>query len=83
MDQHEKSVKNGKPEKSALAYHAITNNHNFDFENVKILERESNFEKRALLEEIYIKSSKNCVNKKSIESKNVNDIYSKLFWIFV
>lgn len=79
MDQHEKSVKNGKPEKSALAYHAITNNHNFDFENVKILERESNFEKRALLEEIYIKSSKNCVNKKSIESKNVNDIYSKLF----
>lgn len=54
MNQHEKDVANGKPEKSALAYHSITHKHTFDLNGAEVLERESNWEKRYLLEEIYI-----------------------------
>lgn len=78
IGEHEKSVQKNQPEKSALAYHSITEDHRFDFDNVRILEREANYRKRMLLEELHIKSSRNCVNSKSIETKNVNDIYLPL-----
>ena len=65
--------------KSALAHHSINTGHGFDFDNVKVIERERTYKKRMLLEELRIKASKNCVNLKSVESKNVSDIYSKLF----
>lgn len=78
MNQHERDVEKGRQEKSALAHHAITHNHTFDFAGVKIFERERNWEKRMLLEEMHIESNKNCVSKRSIESKNISDIYSKL-----
>lgn len=81
MKQHENDVANGKPDKSALAFHSLTHKHKFDFDGVKIVERERNWERRMLLEEIHIKSNKNCVNKRSTESKNVSDIYSSLFSI--
>lgn len=78
MGQHENDVRNKKEKSSALAYHAVTNDHIFDFNHVKILERENNYRKRMFLEELHIKSSRNCVNLKSIESKNVSDIYIPL-----
>lgn len=78
MNQHKNDVNNKEPNRSALAHHALHNNHKFDFENVKILERESMYHKRMLLEELHIKSSRNCVNLKSQETRNVNDIYIPL-----
>lgn len=78
MKQHKDDVANNKPKRSALAYHAITNDHKFDFDNLRILERERKYQKRMLLEELHIKSSRNCVNLKSIESKNISDIYTPL-----
>lgn len=78
MNQHKNDVNKNNPNRSALAHHAIHNNHKFDFENVRILERESIYNKRMLLEELHIKSSRNCVNFKSQETRNVNDIYMPL-----
>lgn len=79
MKQHQCDVTNVKPARSRLAYHAIENNHTFDFEKVEVLERERIYRKRMLLEELHIKASNNCVNLKSVESKNVSDIYTNLF----
>lgn len=78
MNQHKNDVNNNEPNRSALAHHAIHNNHKFDFDNVKILERENIYQKRMLLEELHIKSNRNCVNLKSQETTNVNDIYIPL-----
>lgn len=41
--QHEGDVRNNKSDRSALARHAIANNHNFDFEKPRILECEYNY----------------------------------------
>lgn len=78
MNQHKNDVNKNDPNRSALAHHAIHNNHKFDFDDVKILEREGIYRKRMLLEELHIKSSRNCVNFKSQETRNVNDIYMPL-----
>ena len=51
--EHARSIKN-KENKTALAEHAITNKHSFDFKNTKILDFENNFKKRLMLEMMYI-----------------------------
>lgn len=81
LKQHESDELNERSTKSALAFHATKHKHKFDFENARVLERKSIYRKRKLLEEIHIKASKNCMNLKSIESKNVSDIYTNLFKI--
>lgn len=80
--EHERSVLNNETNKSRLAYHSITKGHRFDFDNIRVLEREPNYRKRMLLEEIHIKSSRNCVNLRSLEAKNINDIYLPLLQKF-
>lgn len=77
--QHELDVINNRRRKSALASHSISQNHSFDFDGVKVIERERQYRKRCLLEELRIKASSKCVNIKSIESRNVSDIYTSLF----
>ncbi|XP_067633775.1 uncharacterized protein [Eurosta solidaginis] len=76
LGQHSKDVENKRTEKSALAHHAITFGHKFDFDNAKVIARETNWQKRMLLEEIHIKADKQCVNKRSIEARNISDIYA-------
>ncbi|XP_031635629.1 uncharacterized protein LOC116348703, partial [Contarinia nasturtii] len=71
LRQHELTVVNNERYKSALAQHAIDNNHRFDFDNAKVLAKCSNMSKRFYIEELYIKNSKNCVNIRSLESSNV------------
>lgn len=78
MNQHRNDVKNLKPDKSALAYHALTNDHVFKFDDVEVVARQNNYHKRMFLEELFIKASSTCVNFKSKEAKNVNCIYTKL-----
>lgn len=79
MNQHKTSVRNIEPKKSALAFHSIENEHRFDFDNSKILFKENNTFKRYLIEEIFIKNTNNCVNVRSVESKNVNNAYITFF----
>lgn len=82
MKQHYNDVKNNKPDKSALAYHAVTNEHEFKFDDVTIVARQDHYHKRMFLEELCIKASETCVNFKSKEAKNVNSIYTTLLTKF-
>lgn len=78
MGQHASDVRNNKPDKSALAHHALTNEHVFKFDEVKIIGRNDCYRKRMFLEELHIKASGTCVNFKSKETKKVESIYTKL-----
>lgn len=77
--QHQRSVNNREHRKSALAQHSIENQHTFNFDGTKILTHCNHTGKRFLIEEMFIKNTSNCVNIRSIESNNVNDIYNSLF----
>ena len=48
-----------------LANHSTNLKHNFDFSNIKILDKEHNLEKRLILEMIEILNNKNSINKRS------------------
>lgn len=63
----------------ALAQHVHNKNHQFDFDNADILAQHNSEERLKVLEKLYIKSSNNCVNKKSIEAADISLIYSHLF----
>lgn len=78
VGQHKGTVRNIQPEKSALAHHAITHHHHFDFDNTTVIARNDCEWKRMFLEEVKIKSSSSCVNIKSKEANNVSNIYTKL-----
>lgn len=62
---------------SALAYHAIDEGHEFDFEAPRILCREENLTKREFLESHYIIKNKNSVNFRC-EKESVSLIYSNI-----
>ncbi|XP_046485286.1 uncharacterized protein [Neodiprion pinetum] len=70
----EKSIKNNK---TALAeHHFVEDGHNFQFEDVEILDLEKNYMKRNLSEMIFIKAI-NCVNVRC-DTQNLSTIYSDL-----
>ena len=74
---HARSIKNYNANSTALAQHAHTFKHTFDFNEVKILEHEKNFKKRLCLEMIHIKKNNNSINFRT-DIENLNDIYSNI-----
>lgn len=82
LKQHQLTVTRLQKEKSALALHAVENKHKFDFDKASILHKCTNYTKRMFMEELYIKSSANCVNIKSKEAANVSNIYTSLLQSF-
>ena len=60
-------------EKTALATHALTNLHTFDFNNTKIISRESNYKKRLFIEMAHILNNKT-VNFQT-DTNNLSNIY--------
>ena len=71
--EHARSVKN-KEKKTALAEHAITYKHSFDFKNTKILDFENNLKKRLILKMIHIQKENSSINYKT-DIENLSAIY--------
>ena len=85
MLEHARSVKN-KENKTALAEHAITNKHSFDFKNTKILDFENNLKRRLILEMIHIQKENSSINYKT-DIENLSAIYYNIIkcikkWFF-
>lgn len=71
-----------KTEKTALATHHFENNHQFDFDNTKILDKESNFRKRNLSEMIFITLNNNkTVNLRS-DTQFLSTLYKGILYKF-
>lgn len=64
--------------KTALSMHHFEKGHNFDFENVKILDNNQNKEKRNFLEMLHIKTTPNTVNFRT-DTQNLSKFYLNLF----
>ena len=60
------SIKTKKSIESVIYQHQINYNHEFNWEETKIIDQESNYKKRLTSEMIYIKSNHNSLTKKKI-----------------
>ena len=76
MLEHARSVKNNE-NKTALAEHATSYKHSFDFKNTQILDIENNFKKRLFLEIIYIQKENSSINYKT-DIENLSAIYNSI-----
>ena len=71
--------KTNKNKESVVSLHPIENKHEFDWENISVLDMESNYKKRLVSEIIYIKSNHNSINKKEdIQKSNVFSYYQRI-----
>ena len=74
--EHARSVKN-KDDKTALAEHATSYKHSFDFKNTKSLDTENIFKKRLILAMIYIQKENFSVNYET-DIENLSAIYNNI-----
>lgn len=73
---HKSDIAN-KRDRCALAEHVLKNNHQVDWESIKILEKEQNTNKRLILEMYQINKTENTINKKS-DTQKLSNIYTYL-----
>lgn len=66
--------KNGK---TALASHHFETGHSFNFNNIELLDRESNLKKRQYLEMIHINCTKDTINKQT-DTNNLSKMYHNI-----
>jgi len=62
LNEHKNNVKLEESKHSVITKHMVENIHTFDWQNVKILDHETNYFKRMIAEMIYIKIQKNGLN---------------------
>ena len=68
LKEHQKAIKQQKPENSALCEHVILLDHVIDWANSRILKTESNFSKRLTAESWFILSRPKVINRSDGES---------------
>ena len=61
IEEHKKHISRNSTQKSVITDHCL-NNHEFDWENIEILDEEPILHKRLLSEMIFIKRQKNSLN---------------------
>jgi len=64
LKEHKNNLKRDKSKHSVMSEHIIKYNHSFDWDNTRIMDRESNYFKRIVLEIIHIKEQKAGLNLK-------------------
>jgi len=62
IKEHYNNIKTNKSKHSVIKEHIINFDHNFDWDNIKILDTESNYNKRLVSEMLHIKEQKNGIN---------------------
>ena len=65
IKEHKADIKKEQENMSVVSTHRISNNHDFQWENVEILDIEQNYHRRLISEMIHIKGQKEGINKQS------------------
>lgn len=78
IKEHQYHVTKGHTDNSVLARHQIEHNHNFNWNDIEILDIESNFHKRITSEMLHIKSHKNTLNLMT-DTESLDNIYIPVF----
>lgn len=77
MEEHRYNVRLDSSKHSVVTEHMLQCNHSFDWENVRVLDTESNYYKRLISEMIHIKSQKISINLQK-DSENLNDVFLEI-----
>jgi len=62
INEHQKNIKFDESKHSVITKHILEENHTFDWQNVKIMDHETNYFKRMISEMIFIKTQENGLN---------------------
>jgi len=62
VKEHCNNIKLDKSKHSVITEHRLNFDHDFDWENIKILDTESNYNKRLISEMLHIKEQKKGIN---------------------
>lgn len=60
--EHKNNIKLDSTRHSVISEHILNQSHTFDWDNTKILDHESNYQKRLISEMLHIKEHKNSIN---------------------
>jgi len=74
VKEHHDNIKLDKSKHSVITEHILDLNHNFDWDNIKILDTESNYNKRLISEMLHIKEQKNGINSHN-DTEFLNESY--------
>jgi len=77
IKEHQNNIKLDKSKHSVITEHILDFNHNFDWDNIKILDTESNYNKRLISEMLHIKEKKNGINSHK-DTEFLNESYCLL-----
>ena len=79
ISKHKSEIKKKKlTETTGLTIHAVRNNHNFDFDNITILDHIPNYHQRIIAEKMHICNTDNTVNLLS-DTHGLHESYVNLF----
>lgn len=76
LDEHKRSIKYQRPEKSALCQHTISMDHRINWNEAEILKLESDYSKRLFAESWYINSKSHVMNRN--DGNSFPPVYQKL-----
>ena len=69
VDEHRKNINSLPKYHSVVTVHKLTNDHDYKWDKVKIMDVEQNYRKRMISEMLSIKTSKNSINKQNDTKK--------------
>jgi len=75
--EHGNNIKLDESKHSVISEHILNFKHNFNWDNVKILDREPNWHKRLISEMLHIKEQKNGINLQK-DTEHLNESYFSL-----
>jgi len=78
ISEHRNHIKRNSPQTSVITDHRLEFNHEFDWDNVEVLDEEINYNKRLISEMIHIKKQKLGLNLKK-DTDLLHPIYHELF----
>ena len=77
IKEHKTDIKKSTSEISVVSRHRVNEMHDFDWDNIKILDTEQSLMKRRISEMIHIKNQISGINKQS-DTESLSDVYLPL-----
>jgi len=74
IKEHKSDINKPTSSPSVISQHRLTHNHEFDWNNIKILDKEQTYHKRLISEMIHIKKQTSSINKQN-DTEQFPDIY--------
>ncbi|EZA55463.1 hypothetical protein X777_04574 [Ooceraea biroi] len=78
IKEHKCDIKKHVSNQSVVSKHRLSNNHEFDWVNTKVLHQESHWKRREIAEMCFIKRQEHSINVQK-DTENLLDVYDSIF----